>query len=406
MEALARRWGPRLGKALLLLASLAIVFCLLEFVVLPRLLVSPPHRLQQRFTPLMQVLSQHSKSGLVPRDYVLLVGDSWAKGFGEWLARADPDGNAPYHSADVIQDRLGRDVLSYGHGGAGSIAGFALMPARWDRALAGYGAEPPQTVVAYFYEGNDLNNNRHYLRKHFPGGVEGASRLDDEALGAFVRNEVDEYLGAKSFADLTLTLPLMWNALSTTIQSWTKALFRRDRHRGPPVVPDAAAIRPHTNLALVAGEQVELPLRLQSPALELSSDELALTLRVTRHALALLAERYPHAQRILVRLPSPIGSYEIVTEQVHVQTYHEREAVYATRRIAEHGREIGDALASIAVDLGFDYLDLTPALREAARDRLIHGPGDWKHLNEAGYIVVGEAVAARIAAGQAVEVRP
>ena len=32
-------------------------------------------------------------------------------------------------------------------------------------------------------------------------------------------------------------------------------------------------------------------------------------------------------------------------------------------------------------------------LREAARQRAIHGPGDWKHFNEDGYRLLGRAIA-------------
>ena len=45
---------------------------------------------------------------------------------------------------------------------------------------------------------------------------------------------------------------------------------------------------------------------------------------------------------------------------------------------------------------GAGFIDARRALRKAAWSRLIHGPRDWTHLNEAGYRTLGALVAARL----------
>jgi hypothetical protein len=61
------------------------------------------------------VFAQSSKSGVVPRDPVLLLGDSYAQGEGD--------------SAHVINRLIGRDVVTLGVAGAGSAEGIAAIPA-------------------------------------------------------------------------------------------------------------------------------------------------------------------------------------------------------------------------------------------------------------------------------------
>ena len=392
MEALARRAGSALAKALLLVTSLLVVFCAVEFAVLPRLLLNPPHKYQSRFPQIMQVISQHSKRGLMPRDYLLLVGDSYAQGYGEWLDRADPEGNDPYHSAHVLHERLDRDVLSYGKSGAGSIPGLVLMPARLDRALARYDLERPRTVAVYFYDGNDLNDNRRYLQRHFPGGPGSRELLDDAAFDAFLTAERDAYLRRHAAVDATLTAPFVVVASRRAIKRWWRSLRRAQD------IPAATRDEPITQ-ARVGGEVVALPRRLQSPALELSREELFGALQVTRRSLAHLAARYPDAELLLFRIPSPLSSYEIVSDRVHIQSYEDREPVRSAERLERYSRTIGHALKDFAAELGYRYVDLRPVLQEAAREHVLHGPEDWKHLNQAGYTVLGEAVARELAAG-------
>ena len=50
-----------------------------------------------------------------------------------------------------------------------------------------------------------------------------------------------------------------------------------------------------------------------------------------------------------------------------------------------------------ALDAGAGFADAGPALRTAAERRPIHGPRDWKHLNQDGQTVLGLVVADALA---------
>ena len=92
-------------------------------------------------------------------DYIALTGDSYAQGLGDWLHSLDPLGNGAFGSAHVIHELSGRDVITLGYGGAGSIGSLVMRPLEF---LAGVDRRrrlhprPPDLLIAYFYEGNDL----------------------------------------------------------------------------------------------------------------------------------------------------------------------------------------------------------------------------------------------------------
>jgi len=88
-----------------------------------------PLRLHGDLPEDVRVFAQSSKSGVVPRDPVLLLGDSSAQGLGDWLLETDPDRNGPFHSAHVINRLTGYDVVTLGMAGAGSAEGIAAIPA-------------------------------------------------------------------------------------------------------------------------------------------------------------------------------------------------------------------------------------------------------------------------------------
>jgi hypothetical protein len=77
----------------------------------------------------VRLFAQSSKDGVLPRKPVLLIRDSYAQGKGDWLLAADPNRNEAFHSAHLIKNLTGRDVVSLGHGGMGSAEAIVAMPA-------------------------------------------------------------------------------------------------------------------------------------------------------------------------------------------------------------------------------------------------------------------------------------
>ena len=156
----------RLLESLLMIGSIGVTYVAAEAAFAFVGLRYIPLRLHAYLPEDIRVFAQSSKAGVLPRDPVLLLGDSYAQGYGDWLLETDPNRNGPFHSAHVIQRLSGRDVVALGESGAGSAEAMAAFPAiayadasrAWVLRLP-----PPRVAVVYFYEGNDLNDNMNFL---------------------------------------------------------------------------------------------------------------------------------------------------------------------------------------------------------------------------------------------------
>ena len=128
------------------------------------------------------LLSQSSKSGLKPRNYIALFGDSYAQGQGEWLLSVSKWKNPDFGSQHILHRRTGRDVLSFGAGGVGSLGGIVAKPLNGLRYLDStifFKIERPKTILVYFFE-NDVNNNFREFERRFKGSYD-IERLYDAA---------------------------------------------------------------------------------------------------------------------------------------------------------------------------------------------------------------------------------
>ena len=81
-----------------------------------------------------------------------------------------------------------------------------LTPGRQFQVLQRRGLEAPQTVLVYFYEGNDLWNNLRYLRLHFDDHYDRESVLEDEYFDAFLQDEYDREVAGPVIAERILAL--------------------------------------------------------------------------------------------------------------------------------------------------------------------------------------------------------
>ena len=151
----------RFANIALVVISLGLAYLLLELVLFPAVLPHLPLN-QHAYIGRMSILAQTSKSGTVPIDYIALAGDSYAQGKGDWFKAVARKGHGPFHSAHVLHQLSGRDVVTFGRGGAGSLEGMAGEPMAQYRYIDGspwLALEPPRVIIAYVYEGNDFNNN-------------------------------------------------------------------------------------------------------------------------------------------------------------------------------------------------------------------------------------------------------
>jgi hypothetical protein len=391
----------RLAEALLVITAILLTVLGTEAAFSLVGLRYVPLRLQDDLPEGVRVFAQSSKAGVVPRDPVVLLGDSYAQGYGDWLLQADPNRNGAFHSAHVINKLTGRDVVSLGKSGAGSPEGMALFPAiayayakrAWYLRLP-----PPHVAVVYFYEGNDLNNNLRFLaqRPDESGPADSVERID-RAIAAYP----SVFPIAEGWRQHFPFLLFLDHVARRSFAEWAAAGPGQGLEPGgpPSVVPGDPP-----NLVAVAGEAKELPSNLQSPALELTEPEFARAGLVFERSLAFLRKLLPGTPVLVVYLPSPLSSYQLLSAEVSIQPYMtDRATRHPRERVAEYSDRMCRLIQAASAGLGAGFLDLRPAIRAAGARDVLHGPVDFKHFNRIGNETMGEAVAERISASPARE---
>jgi GDSL-like Lipase/Acylhydrolase family len=351
-----------------------------------------PLRLHADLPVDIRIFAQSSKSNVLPLGPVVLLGDSYAQGFGDWLLQADPDRNGPFHSGHVIHALTGRDVITLGQGGAGSPEGMAMLPAiAYARTEdAWYLRLPrPDVAVVYFFEGNDLNNNTRFLQRR----VEVADGIDltgavDRALAAYAATPSQP-------TDLWHHFPLFqfsYNIVRRVSGFSASAAQNPSFDNGGSTSPSDPP-----NVVAIAGQPVQLPPSLQSPSLELTAPELERAVLVFERSLAFLRQLFPGTPVLVAYLPSPLSSYRILAPEVSIESYMPgRSTRYPRERVAEYSDLICGLIRTATVAHETGFLDIRPAIRAASARATVHGPRDFNHFNRNGMEALGEAVAGRL----------
>jgi hypothetical protein len=388
----------RLLECLLVIVSLCAAAALAEVAFALVGLRYVPLRNQFDVPQDLRVFAQSSKAGVIPQDPVMLLGDSYAQGFGDWLWESWRRGNGPFHSAHVINRLTGRDVITLGVGGAGSAEGIAAFPAAAyrDSRKSWYLRLPqPRLAVIYFYEGNDLNDNVRFL-----------TRYVGDARAADLGEQIDRALAAypaqvASHPGWLRHLPLLRFFLNIARRRLRELTHGGSAGTAAAAEPNEAAPPPASfppNIVEVAGRSVELPAALQGPSLELSDEDMRRGALVYERSLAFLQKLLPDTPVLVVYIPSPLASYRLHSPQVTIERYRAdfAEGPYPRERVAAHSDAVCELIRAATIGRHVGFFDLRPAVRSAARNELLHGPIEFRHFNRKGMELLGREVAARI----------
>src|SRR5689334_6585821 len=97
-----------IANTLLLLVSVLVCYVAMEYFIFRVMLPFAPLDVQTRVPELADVLTQRSKAAYFPKDYVALLGDSYAEGLGDWLLQNGSKQKGPFNSANVVHELTGR----------------------------------------------------------------------------------------------------------------------------------------------------------------------------------------------------------------------------------------------------------------------------------------------------------
>jgi len=380
---LRSRVSATIVNLLLAIASILLCYVTLEYALFRVALPYLPVDVRMHLPDIVDVLAQNSKAGYLPHDYVALLGDSYAEGLGDWLLQQGGDRTKPFHSADVIRQATGRDVVSFGKGGAGSAEAIVWRTARElpaSRCTVFPAIEVPRQMFVYFYEGNDVEDNSHFLDK-----VESRYRRTDATA-------IDRYL-AENYA---ITNP--WHCHSQLADLMVSmASFAVRYHVLGWRVDNCGTEAPHANRLIVNDRTTDAP-ALLGPAMTPIGDDhtIRMGMDVLAHALSWLRMRFAGVPVEVVYVPAALSIYRHAGDTVTYCVGSNIVRTAPTAKVERNHAFIRDLAQDIAGRQGIPFLDATPALRAAASANVIHGPRDWDHLNEIGYRVLGSLVAAQV----------
>lgn len=377
------RVSAAIVNLLLAIASLLLCYVVLEYAVFRVALPYLPVDVRMYLPDRVDVLAQSSKAGYLPHDYVALLGDSYAEGLGDWLLQQGGDRTKPFHSADVIRQATGRDVVSFGKGGAGSAEAIVWRTAR-ELPTSGCTVFPdveiPRQMFVYFYEGNDVEDNVHFLDK-----VAGRYRRTDAAA-------IDRYLAE----DYAATYPWQCHLQLAELMASMASFAYRYHVLGWPV-DNCGTEAPRANRLIVNERTVDAPALLGPAMTPIGNDDTTrMGMDVLAHALSWLRVRFAGVPVEVVYIPAALSVYRHAGDTVTYCIGSNIVGTAPTAKVERNHAFIRDLARDIAGRQGIPFLDATPALQAAASTQVVHGPRDWDHLNKIGYQALGSLVAARV----------
>lgn len=347
----------------------------------------------------LSVLSQSSKHGRIPQDYIAIVGDSYAQGKGDWLLNIDPNTNGKFHSAHVLNGLTARDVITFGKSGASNIEGWVREPIAKYQFINNKiddSFTKPSIVLAYFYAGNDLTENVIQIKQSFIPQYGEAGLSNGRLWKEYFNNEILQ----RKVAPYSNSMGNSGWLLSSIFKIIKNEIRPKDNNKEFSVFSQNPIGK--INKVWVQGKHTNIPDGLQSPSLELNSSETELGFLAFTYSLQHLKSFFSDSQIVVVYIPSVLESYSHASDEVKIsgiETSHEKlqRDIYSTSELLGRSDELAGRVKSIAMAQGIDFIDTRQQIKAASAQKLIHGPKDWRHFNREGY----EALARSIACGLA-----
>jgi hypothetical protein len=377
-----------LGRTLMVLVSICVAYFVAEIAYFRLLLMATPLGRQAALPVTVRVLAQNSKSTLTPHHYIALLGDSYAVGLGDWFKSVDLKTNPEFNSAHLIHHRTGRDVLSFGFSGCGSIKGLATNPfttlTRLNHSYL-FRLPPPEACFVYFYEGNDLDNNVEDIKKRYiKKGYDRAKLYDTDYFDSFIEDIVTQ-----DTRRTVLDRFFLADYITSLIKGKGVSMEEKRRREEEDVI---VSCENSSNRIEQAGRYVNIPDGIQGPSLELSKSEIQLSVYVFERSLSYLKKVFPSSRIVVVYIPSPLACYSIVSPSVQIFSYHERQFQFDSSSVRSNSDTICGLIHTSTTNQLCEFVDSRQFIQPVAERELVHGPKDWKHFNRRGYECLSDAV--------------
>ncbi|MEZ5493778.1 MAG: hypothetical protein R3E61_04115 [Pseudomonadales bacterium] len=358
-------------------------------------------------------LLQSTKQRFYPQDYIAVAGDSYALGMGDAMYEGWPNPRQPrFSSAPTLQDLTGRDVITFGQPGSGSIRGMISNPVgalHYLHKVVDKDFPAPSWVLVYFYEGNDLTENWMYYEKTFLTNHAAEDYENPQIFDRYVRDVAlgrqHLYLAgeAATWKSRLFFYRFTYRVFAENVLGKKFYKKKYPNEFGLIYVPQVRwvprVVPQPINHAMIAGKNTPLPDNLQGPSMDLSQEQLQQSVGTFSKALAWSRAYFPRAQFAVVYVPSVLSTYQLTGDTVSAQNlFSDNETQFTVSAVEQRHAWTVAQIAQASQKQGVAFVDTTADLRQAADTQTMHGPRDWNHFNRRGYEVLGESVARQLPA--------
>lgn len=404
--------SDRKKNLITLLVTILLTYSFLEFAVWRNILDQLPLSIHKELGRL-QLYAQSSKQGVRPKNYIMIIGDSYAEGLGDWLMKVVGQGNPDYNAAHIIHNLTEKDVISIGVRGGHPTFNVANTSRafRGSNLYLGLKLSDPTDVLIYFFEGNDINDELFNINFGLPDDFD-KSRLFDRSQIRLYINQLSKsgeqaaerrwhvLRNAHMFDTSTKLVKLAWKNIRSSnknLLASTDPIFATGRS----YKQDWTRYQNAKSHFISKTGPLPYPPESVEPFAFHSSEDIRIVSLFFEETVRHYRIKFPKSKLWVIYIPSPIMTYRIVENNValrdRIRTKGNEVAgkptEFSRRQLIDKSNEICGSIYRASVNAGAKFIDARARLLEKTLEfGYLHGPNDASHFNERGYRSLAEII--------------
>ena len=360
--------------------------------IFPRSLSGSLPSILQTFNP-----DTYNKNNL--QNYVAIIGGSYAQGGGD----AYLTGKYNYSITHHLHNYDNKNYLIFGRAGSGSISAVSDLIKIYKHSNLPNMIEnlkKPSSIIYLIYEGYDFEANF----------LEYTSLIKtDEKINEFISRRINENIKLNNIDKLNNIFTLvpflgkMFDHLKSLFNkiiqekelSKIKFLFveRIKKLFGHAIIlGDFKEDRSGYNNSIKNNKKIANIRPLQGAALSLTNPEILIALKVFFGSIKYIQSWSQLDKITIVYIPSPISSYTW-NEPIIYETRDKKEfKTISNEKNNLNSTFIRDKINNYSKKNNIQFLDLTDYIAKKGKKTILHGPLDWRHLNNRGYKIASNYI--------------
>lgn len=357
-------------KSTILIITINLTYVLFEFIVFPSQIKNLNAFQKKPIIRIAWPLTYKTKDNFIPKkNYQVIIGGSDAMGFGDWSIKEKDY----YGAGNALYSNCNKENLIFAKESSGTFEYLYSAPPLYKNYLNKIEStiKDPENIFIFYYPSNDVFDDRKIVEDKLGKNnyLNNLSVNDRKELYKVIQQETTLYKNTKS-----------------PLNTWIFLHYLKEKLFGKE---DRVSLQQHkrSKNKNFIGKNNYLADELQAPPVEANNNEMIDHFLILEDGLIQLKELYPKSVIHLIHLTSPALFYNWTNNKVSIQSYkYKSQPVSVTKKeMSSMHYKIKDKVSNISTNLEINYVDMTQYLREKVKNKIIHGPKDWKHLNKLGY---------------------